>query len=90
MENLLYANEFLKKLEPVIVKNDFETLQKIKETLVSVVEEKSENIKLENLKTKTNEDIFFTEIPIKRAVYKVFWTVKDEKKIIITLTKDTK
>jgi hypothetical protein len=87
MEKLFYTNEFLKKLEPIIVKNDLKTVQKIKETLAVIAEEgveKSETIKLENQKTKTGEDVFITEIQLERRVANLFWTIKKEQTIIIT------
>ena len=87
MEKLFYTNEFLKKLEPIIVKNDLKTVQKIKETLAVIAEEgveKSETIKLENQKTKTGEDVFITEIQLERRVANHFWTIKKEQTIIIT------
>jgi len=92
MKDLIYTNEFLKKLEPFIVKNDLETTQKIKETLGLIAAEKiiidgTKSLKLANMKTKTNDDIFMTEIVLKQGLYSLFWTTKDDKKIIITLTK---
>jgi len=95
VEKLIYTNEFLKNLEPFIVKNDLKKIQKIKEILLLIAEEdsnptvKSRNVKLENIKTKTNDDIFMTEICFKQLIYNLFWTIKDSQKIIITLTKET-
>lgn len=88
MENLLYTNEFLKKLEPIIVKNDLKTLQKIKETLAFIADDdfnSIEKIKLENQKTKNGEDIFLTEIQLERRICNLLWTIKEEQKSIITL-----
>ena len=91
MESLFYTNEFLKKLEPIIVKNDIVSLQKIKETLAVIAEDDliPTAIKLENQKTKSGDDIFVTETNLEKGVHNLFWTIKNEQKIIITLTKDT-
>ena len=89
MNNLSYANEFLKKLEQIIIKNDLKTIQKVKDTLFLISEDAAESIKLENVKTKTNEEIFMTEIELKQKPHSLFWTKSGEQKIIITLTKDT-
>lgn len=91
MENLFYTNEFLKKLEPIIVKNDIVSLQKIKEALAIIAEKDliPAAIKLENQKTKSSDDIFVTETNLEKGIHNIFWTIKNEQKIIITLTKDT-
>jgi len=87
MENLIYTNEFLKNLEPFIVKNDLEAVQKIKETLELISDEKAEKVKLENMKTKNGEDVFVTPIELKKGLYNLFWAVRENQKILITVTK---
>jgi len=87
MENLIYSNEFLKRLEPFIVKNDLAAIQKIKEALGLISNEKAESVKLQNIKTKSKEDIFMTALSIKKAEYNLFWVARGEQKILITLTK---
>lgn len=89
MDDLFYTNEFLKKLEPIIIKNGTKTIQKIKETLKDIAEEKIEGKKLENTKTKTSGDIFMADIKEIKDTYNIFWTKRDNQKIIITLTKAT-
>ena len=88
MNDLKYTNEFLKKLEPFIVKNDLSSVQEIKETLALIAEEKVDKVELENIKTKTNEEIYMTQISLKSNKYSIFWTLKAGQKIVITLTKD--
>lgn len=88
MQELRYTNEFLKNLEPIISKNDINTLQKIKGTLEKISSNNAERNSLENIKTYSNEDVFQEIIEEKRTKYSVFWTEKEEQKTIVALVKN--
>lgn len=87
MQKLLYTNEFLKNLQPIIEKNNLEMLQKIKEVLEKISSEITQKEKLENTKTYSNEDIYQEIIENKKTTYNLFWTEKKEQKIIVALIK---
>lgn len=88
MQKLLYTNEFLKNIQPIIEKNNFEMLQKIKEMLEKISSENTEKEKLANIKTYSNEDIYQEIVEEKRTKYSLFWTEKEEQKLIIALVKN--
>ena len=92
MENLKYTNEFLKNLEEIVSKNakdNFTTLQKIKKTLTKISNKTAEKQILQNIKTHSNEEIFQSQIDESPKSYQIFWTEKNSKTIIISLTKNT-
>lgn len=90
MEGLKYTNEFLKKLEEIVVKNDLKTLHNIKHTLENISKEKTEKQKLINTKTSTGSEIFISQTEAKLSKYDIIWTEEKEQKTIITIIKTKK
>ena len=81
-----YTKEFLQKLEPIISKNDSQKLNKIKTTLEKIAENKIEKTTLQNIKTDDNSDIYQAKTEDK---FNIFWTEKNDFKVIINLIKNT-
>lgn len=88
MEDLKYSNEFLKNLEPIITKNDFVLLLKIKKTLENIAKEEEKTITLNNTKTHSNSEIFLTTIDDNEPKIDIVWTKEKEQKKIITMIKN--
>lgn len=85
--DLNYTNEFLKKLEMVIKKEDHSVLENIKKALEEIEKETAEKKELVNIKTHKNNNIFQIEIGEKKQKYSLFWTEEKEQKTIISLIK---
>lgn len=82
LEILSYSNQFLKNLEPIMAKNNFKKVYEIKDILSEIATNKEKNaLKLENMKTKTNDTIFMN----KTAKINIFWTYKKSEIIIIAM-----
>ncbi len=84
MKDLKYTNEFLKALEPIIVKHNLSKLEKIKKILAKIAQNEIEKTPLQNLKTYENNEIYRVKINEKETI---FWTEKDSSKIVIALIK---